>query len=392
MMSNTKYNLMMLRRRRRSVTCDEMELILSDTAMSSCGRTNSILFAPDDDARPILSGSTFKSKNHNPNKAKAKNSILIPFPVKLHAMLDKSEADGLADVVSWAAHGRCFCVHKSKEFVMHIMPQYFKQSKMTSFRRQLNLYGFKRLIGGLDRGGYYHESFVRGDIDLAYNIRRMRIKGTCVRSPTSPHTEPNFNVINHETKLNLNALHHVTKNLVISERVPDDYRDSLAHFKHQQHRYHQQQQQQQQETTKIDVIFFEGRPFHYIDSSELTILKNINRNQGPVQRSSSLVSLVNDLSSSSNNISEFDSVCPESGPCLYSIPPKAGDESICFPSYGNNDIDSEDDTMQSLSRSIDTEDDIDFFIKSIGIPTEISIIKNGVKKNGGNTGEEYQQY
>jgi hypothetical protein len=341
MMSNTKYDLMVIRRR-RSVTCDATELIPPDTAMmSSCGRTNSILLAPDDGARPISSGSTFKSKNHSPNKSKAKNSGLIPFPVKLHAMLDKCEADGLADVVSWAAHARCFCVHKPKEFVMHIMPQYFKQSKMTSFRRQLNLYGFKRLTGGLDRGGYYHESFIRGDIDLAYTIRRMRIKGTCVRSPANPHTKPAF------------KLHHVTKNRVISEQIPDDYCDSSLEQSKQHHHHHQEQNP----TTKIDVLFFEGRPFHYIDSSELTILKNINRHQDQVQQSSSFVSLANDVSSSSNNISEFDSNCPES---------------VCFPSYG----DSKDDSMQSLSRSIDTKDDIDFFIKSIGIPTEISIINN----------------
>lgn len=301
MMSNTKYDLMVIRRR-RSVTCDATELIPPDTAMSSCGRTNSILLAPDDGARPISSGSTFKSKNHSPNKAKAKNSGLIPFPVKLHAMLDKSEADGLADVVSWAAHGRCFWVHKPKKFVMHIMPQHFKQSKMTSFRRQLNLYGFKRLTGGLDRGGYYHESFIRGDIDLAYKIRRMRIKGTCVQSPANPHTKPAFNV-------------YVTKNIVISEQIPDDYCDSSLEQLKQHHHHHQEQNP----TTKIDVLFFEGRPFHYIDSSELTILKNINRHQ---------------------------------------------------------DVDSTDDSMQSLSRSIDTKDDIDFFIKSIGIPTEISIINN----------------
>jgi hypothetical protein len=338
MMSNTNYDLMMLRRRRRSVTYDSTELI-TDTAVSCCGSTNSILLAPSDDAWSISSGSNFKSKNHSPNnKAKAKNSGLIPFPVKLHTMLDKSEEDGLANVVSWAAHGRCFCVHKPKDFVMHVMPQHFKQSKMTSFRRQLNLYGFKRLTKGLDRGGYYHESFIRGNIDLAYNIRRMRIKGTCVRSPTSPHTEPNFNA-----------------------------------FKQLHHHHHHHHQQQQTTDTKIDILFFEGRPFHYIDSSELTILKNINQNQGPIQQSSSLLSLANDVSFSSNNISEFDSYC---------------DESICFPSYGSNGTDSEDDSI-SLSRSIDTKDDIDFFIKSIGIPTEISI-KHGVWRNDDRR-EEYQQ-
>ena len=31
--------------------------------------------------------------------------------------------------------------------------RFFRQSKMTSFQRQLNLYGFSRLTAGTDRGG-----------------------------------------------------------------------------------------------------------------------------------------------------------------------------------------------------------------------------------------------
>ena len=126
-------------------------------------------------------------------KYKAKGGVIVPFPFKLHEILDKVESDGLANIVSWASHGRCFCVHKPKEFVNHIMPHYFKkQTKWASFCRQLNLYGFRRLTGGLDKGGYYHELFLRGKVSLAYGIHRMRVKGTGVRLPTNPDNEPNF--------------------------------------------------------------------------------------------------------------------------------------------------------------------------------------------------------
>ena len=84
-------------------------------------------------------------------KHKAKGGVIVPFPVKLHDMLQQIENDGLAHVVSWQPHGRCFTVHKPKEFVNHVMPHYFKQTKMASFQRQLNLYGFNRLTGGLDK-------------------------------------------------------------------------------------------------------------------------------------------------------------------------------------------------------------------------------------------------
>ena len=58
-------------------------------------------------------------------------------------------------------HGRCFVMHKPKEFVVEVMPLHFRQSKITSFQRQMNLYGFNRITKGSDRGGYYHELFLR---------------------------------------------------------------------------------------------------------------------------------------------------------------------------------------------------------------------------------------
>lgn len=53
-----------------------------------------------------------------------RGGVSIAFPVKLHAVLDQVEVDGLADVVSWQPHGRCFVVHKPKEFVGYVMPKY----------------------------------------------------------------------------------------------------------------------------------------------------------------------------------------------------------------------------------------------------------------------------
>jgi hypothetical protein len=71
-------------------------------------------------------------------------------------------------------------------------PHYFKLSKIASFQRQLNLYGFQRLTRGRDRGGYYHELFLRGSMFLAHNIHRIKVKGTGVRARSNPEQEPNF--------------------------------------------------------------------------------------------------------------------------------------------------------------------------------------------------------
>lgn len=47
----------------------------------------------------------------------------VAFPIKLHEVLDQVEASGLAHVISWRPHGRCFMIHKPKEFVAYVMPK-----------------------------------------------------------------------------------------------------------------------------------------------------------------------------------------------------------------------------------------------------------------------------
>jgi len=121
-----------------------------------------------------------------------RGGVTISFPLKLHAVLDQVERDGLAHVISWQEHGRCFVIHKPKEFVEHVMPSYFRQSKLTSFQRQLNLYGFARLTRGKDSGGYYHELFLRSKLHLCKRMSRTKIKGTKFKAASSPQNEPDF--------------------------------------------------------------------------------------------------------------------------------------------------------------------------------------------------------
>jgi hypothetical protein len=126
-------------------------------------------------------------EEHHP----ARGGVTIPFPMKLHAMLDGVFREGLEDLCSWQPHGRAFVVHKPNEFVA-LLPRYFKLTKLASFQRQLNLYGFNRLTRGKDRGAYYHEMFLRGKPFLAHHIQRMKVKGTGVRARSNPSQEPDF--------------------------------------------------------------------------------------------------------------------------------------------------------------------------------------------------------
>jgi hypothetical protein len=123
----------------------------------------------------------------------ARGGTTIPFPVKLYNMLFQVDEEGLSHVISWQPHGRCFVVHDPATF-KQLLPNYFKLSKIASFQRQLNLYGFQRLTVGLDKSGYYNELFLRNRPDLVSQIQRVKVKGTGVRAKSNPKEEPNLSM------------------------------------------------------------------------------------------------------------------------------------------------------------------------------------------------------
>ena len=67
------------------------------------------------------------------------------FPSKLYALLELADERGdLA--VSWQPHGRAFRILDEAAFMRDAAPIYFRQTKIRSFYRQLNLWGYKRYV------------------------------------------------------------------------------------------------------------------------------------------------------------------------------------------------------------------------------------------------------
>jgi hypothetical protein len=102
------------------------------------------------------------------------------FPHKLYRMVAEVEEKGNDNIVSFFPHGKAVAIHKPHEFVREIMPKYFTTSRMSSFQRQLNSYGFWRITEGQDKGGYFHDSFLKGRKTL---IKKIKRKKTSVRAP-----------------------------------------------------------------------------------------------------------------------------------------------------------------------------------------------------------------
>ena len=107
------------------------------------------------------------------------------FPWRLHDLLDEAVKKGFESIISWHPSGRGFRVHKPKEFVRNILPIYFNQTKYKSFQRQLNMYGFHRLVTGKDKGSYFHDLLVKGRSDLCRYMNRAKVKRRKGKSASS---------------------------------------------------------------------------------------------------------------------------------------------------------------------------------------------------------------
>ncbi|KAK1735159.1 heat shock factor family protein [Skeletonema marinoi] len=98
------------------------------------------------------------------------------FPSKLYEMLESVDCLGLSHTASWLPHGRSFQVKDPTQFMDLVVPKFFKATKYRSFQRQLNLWGFSRIVKGQEHACWHHEYFVRGRPELLSKISRTRVK------------------------------------------------------------------------------------------------------------------------------------------------------------------------------------------------------------------------
>jgi hypothetical protein len=66
-----------------------------------------------------------------------KSDSTLPFPFKLHALLEEAEDCGTDHMISWLPSGEAFKIHSPVLFEESVMDKYFRQTKLKSFTRQL---------------------------------------------------------------------------------------------------------------------------------------------------------------------------------------------------------------------------------------------------------------
>jgi len=101
-----------------------------------------------------------------------RSSSTLPFPFKLHQLLEEAEEYSISHIISWLPSDDAFKIHDPDAFVTSVMTKYFKQSKIKSFTRQLYIYGFSKISQGPNMGGFFNPQFRRADQNACMLIPR----------------------------------------------------------------------------------------------------------------------------------------------------------------------------------------------------------------------------
>lgn len=96
------------------------------------------------------------------------------FPEKVYQLLQNESQE----VVRWLSHGLAFKIIDPERFSSEILPKYFRHDKSSSFQRQLNLYGFRKITKGVDMGATFHPSFQRDNRELLSTIARVAVRSS----------------------------------------------------------------------------------------------------------------------------------------------------------------------------------------------------------------------
>ncbi|XP_054462087.1 heat shock factor protein 1 isoform X2 [Anoplopoma fimbria] len=129
------------------------------------------------------------------------------FLTKLWTLVEDPDTDPL---ICWSPSGTSFHVFDQGRFSKEVLPKFFKHNNMASFIRQLNMYGFRKVVhieqGGLvkperDDTEFQHPFFIRGEEHLLENIKRKVTNVSSVRQEEVKMSADDVNKILNDVQL-----------------------------------------------------------------------------------------------------------------------------------------------------------------------------------------------
>lgn len=187
------------------VTRNAAEKIEKQSTKDDKGESVNPWHAADNIARgggPLYSSQEMSDDDHNEEQSRSKTMNYkkkeSSFLWKIHEILEEMSKEQKEHIVSWSPRGTSFKVHNPEAFVQEVMPRYSTATQFRSFEKMLNLYDFKKLKGGPQRGGYQHPLFRRDNRELCKKIkmrpkpkRKKKANRICVGGRKS-HVEDDF--------------------------------------------------------------------------------------------------------------------------------------------------------------------------------------------------------